>query len=99
MLTANATDTRPSPTLLLASLGACTSTTLRLYTQRKGMDLQSVNHALWLIRRERHRRGRSVQPLACWRIQWRHGIVRPCFAPRVRSWAAAKSALLALFSI
>jgi putative redox protein len=37
------TDKGPSPfEFLLASLGACTSMTLRLYAQRKGMDLQQV---------------------------------------------------------
>ena len=45
------TDTGPSPyELLLSSLGACTSMTLRLYAQRKGIDLQRITIRLQLSR-------------------------------------------------
>jgi putative redox protein len=45
------TDTGPSPyELLLASLGACTSMTLRLYAERKGFDLQRVRVRLQHLR-------------------------------------------------
>jgi uncharacterized OsmC-like protein len=45
------TNIGPSPyELLLASLGACTSMTLRLYAQRKGMDLKKIT-----VRLQHHR--------------------------------------------
>jgi len=45
------TDSGPSPyELLLAGLGACTSMTLRLYAQRKGIDLQRITIRLRHLR-------------------------------------------------
>src|ERR1700757_1752877 len=54
------TDTGPSPyELLLAALGACTSMTLRLYAQRRGMDLQRV------VVRLKHYKMHAEDCLAC----------------------------------
>ena len=45
------TDSGPSPyELLLAGLGACSSMTLRLYAQRKGIDLQRITIRLRHLR-------------------------------------------------
>ena len=53
-------DTAPSPyELLLASLGACTSMTLRLYAQRKGFDLQRITVRL------QHSRIHAMDCLEC----------------------------------
>ena len=45
------TDTGPSPfELLLASLGACTAITLRMYAERKQWDLGTINVSLRLVK-------------------------------------------------
>lgn len=47
------TDTGPAPYfLLLASLGACTSITLRMYAERKGWELGEIDVDLNLIKDE-----------------------------------------------
>ena len=46
-------DSGPAPyQILLASLGACTSITLRMYAERKGWELGTVRIALSLARAE-----------------------------------------------
>jgi putative redox protein len=46
---AGGTDTGPRPTeLVLASLAACTSITLRMYAERKGWDLGTIDIAVAL---------------------------------------------------
>jgi putative redox protein len=48
--TAGGQDTGPRPTeLLLASLGACTSITLRMYADRKGWALGTIEVAVALL--------------------------------------------------
>jgi len=48
-VSAGGSNTGPSPTdLLLASLGACTSIALRMYAQRKGWDLGSIQVSIAL---------------------------------------------------
>jgi putative redox protein len=52
---AGGTDTGPRPhELLLASLGACTAITLRLYAERKGWPLDGVRVRLTGLRTEAH---------------------------------------------
>lgn len=47
-LDAGGSDTGPNPyDLLLASLGACSSMTLRLYADRHGWDLRGIEVKLW----------------------------------------------------
>jgi len=47
-------DAGPTPfSLVLAGLGACTSITLRMYAQRKGWELGTVNVHLKLLREDK----------------------------------------------
>jgi putative redox protein len=55
-------DTGPSPTgLLLAGLAACTSTTLRMYAERKGWALGRIHVDLKLWRADAERIERTIR--------------------------------------